>query len=164
MSSAKSNTDSAAANIRHQAEQRVLTLVRQMFELATTQPGMFAALFADLFRPYGIPPSPLHKALHDAARQAGWSLPSVNARRRQHIAAQGRKIQRDDDLAMRRVCVSYIFKQLRPSLQAKPASVGTAQAIIGRLEKLRFPRKPPMTVRTIQEDIRFMKENGNFGI
>jgi hypothetical protein len=164
MNSEKSDTSSAAGNIRQQAEAHVLTLIRQMYESATTQRKMFVALFADLFRPYGIPPSPLHQALHDAARQAGWSLPSVNARRRQHIAAQARKIQRDDDLTLRRVCVSYIFKQLRPSLQAKPASVGTAQAIIGRLEKLPFKRKPPMTVRTIQEDIRFMRENGNYGV
>jgi hypothetical protein len=29
----------------------------------------------DLFRPYGIPPTPLHEAVQDAARQAGWIPP-----------------------------------------------------------------------------------------
>ena len=29
----------------------------------------------DLFRPYGIPPSPLHEVVQEAARQAGWIPP-----------------------------------------------------------------------------------------
>ena len=29
----------------------------------------------DLFRPYGIPPSPLHEVVQEAARQAGWTPP-----------------------------------------------------------------------------------------
>lgn len=164
MSSKKAETSPVPGNIQEQAEQQLLTLLRQMLELAAKQHELFVALFTDLFRPYGMPPSLLHEALHEAAKHAGWTARSPRAQRRQHLAAQGRKIQREDDLALRRVCVSYIFKQLRPSLRAKPASVGTAQAIIGRLQKLPIERMPPMTIRTIQEDIRFMRKNGNFGI
>jgi hypothetical protein len=164
MSSKKGRTSPVPGNNQQQTELQLLTLLRQMFELAATQRELFVALFADLFRPFGIPSSLLHEALHEAAKHAGWTGPSPRAQRRQHLAAQGRKIQREQDLALRRVCVSYIFKQLRPNLRAKPASVGTAQAIIGRLQEYPIERMPPMTVRTIQEDIRFMRKNGNFGI
>ena len=57
-----------------------------------------------------------------------------------------------------------LFKKLPARLQAKHGSLGTAQAILGRLDELPFDRKPPMTVRTIQADIKFMREDGNFGI
>ena len=96
---------------------------------------------------------------------AGWSIArSANAQRRQQVAARARQVQREEDLAHRRVLVALLFRQLRPGLQKRPASLGTAQAIIGRLQKLPFDRTPPMTVPTIQEDIRFIKKNGNFGI
>ena len=121
-------------------------------------------LFAGLLQPYGIPPTPLHDVLCEAAKRAGWTPPYAKARLRQQAAARGRTIQRQEDLALRRVLVSYSFKQLRPGLQAKPASLATAQAIIRRLDDLPFARRPPITVRTIQEDIRFMRKNGNFGI
>ena len=121
-------------------------------------------LFAELLRPYGIPPTPLHEVLHEAAKRAGWAPPSARVKRRQQAATRGRNIQRAEDLAHRRILVAHIFKTLRPGLQAKSGSTGTAQAIIGRLDDLPFDRKPPITVRTIQEDLRYMKENGHFGI
>jgi hypothetical protein len=121
-------------------------------------------LFAQLLRPYGRPPTPLHEVLYEAAGRAGWTPPSAKALARQQTAARGRNSQREEDMAHRRVLVGYLFKQLGRGLRAKPASLGTAQAIIGRLDDLPFYRKPPMTVRTIQADIKFMRENGNFGI
>ena len=58
--------------------------------------------------------------------------------------------------------VSGLFKELPSRLQAKPGSLGTAQAILGRIDE--FPwdkvRKPPMTVRTIQADIEFLRKEG----
>jgi hypothetical protein len=120
-------------------------------------------LFAGLLREGVIPASPLHDILQEAAKWAGWTPPSAKAQRRQQLAAKGRKKQREEDLALRRVMVSHIFKTLPPRLKAKPSSIRTAQAIIGRLEQLPFERKPPMAIRTIQEDIRSMQENGAFG-
>ena len=117
--------------------------------------------------PYGAPPAflqELREVLHEAAKRAGWHPPSVKAQLRQRAAARGRKIQREDDLALRRVFVAIFFKELRPGLRGKPGSLGTAQAILGRLEKMKLDRMPPMTVRTVQADIKFLKENGNFGI
>jgi len=125
---------------------------------------LLVGLFADLLRPTAVPPTLLHEALNEAAKQAGWTPQSSKAKRRQKAAARGRALQRKLDQALRRIFVADIYKQLRPGLRADPSSIGTAQAIIGRLEKLRLDRMPPMSVRTIQEDIRQMKKNGNFGI
>lgn len=97
-------------------------------------------------------------------KQALGTQPSAAAQRRQQTAARGRQKQREEDLAHRRILVAYIFRKLPLRLRAKPSSTGTAQAIIGKLDKLPFERKPPMTVRTIQLDILDMKRNGNFNI
>lgn len=151
-------------NAVRQLEADLLALVGQMMSLTLEQRKAVTVLFTELLRPHVMPPTILHGVLQEAARRAGLVPPSANAQRRQQVAAQGRKIQRELDMAHRRVLVSYIFKQLRPDLQARPASLGTAQAIIGRLDRLPFERKPPITVRTIQEDIRFMRKDGNFSI
>jgi hypothetical protein len=120
--------------------------------------------FTELLRPHGIPPTPLHDVLHEAAKRAGWRLPSAKAKNRQKAAARGRNVQRRQDLAMRRLAAAWAFKGLPARLQRKPQSTATAQAIIRRVDQLKLPRKPPMTVRTIQSDISFLKNNGNFGI
>jgi hypothetical protein len=146
------------------AQDDVLALLAQGKKLAIEEPKFLIAVFAQLLRPYGIPPTPLHEVLHEAAKAAGWTVPSEKAQFRQKVAAGGRKIQREHDLAHRRVLVAYLFRRLRANLRAKPSSTGTVQAIIGRLDQLPFDRRPPMTVRTIQADIKFMKDNGNFGI
>ena len=73
-------------------------------------------------------------------------------------------MQRQDDLAWRRLMVSHFFKQLPQRLRDKHASTATAQAIIKRIDDLNPKWRPPITVRTVQEDIRDMKANGNFGI
>jgi hypothetical protein len=120
----------------------------------------------ELLKPYAIPTSDLQEVLHKAAIAAGWRLPSPKANLRQFAAARGRKTQQENSLAHRRLLVSFFFKELPLRLQSKYGSLATAQAIIGRIEELRWDtvRKPPMTVRTIQADIKFLRENGNFGI
>ena len=140
-------------------------VLRQLADLARV-PAL-VDLFAELLQPYyGIPPTPLHEVLHEAAKRAGWAPPSASAKAQhpQRVAARGRTIQREQDLALRRILVAYVFKQLQPGLQATPSSKGTAQAIISQLKKLPFDRVPPMSVRTIKADIFYMKKNGNFGI
>jgi hypothetical protein len=144
--------------------ENVLALVSHGGELTAKTRKALVEVFAELIEPYGMPTTPLHEVLREAAQRAGWTPPFAKARLRQRAAARGRTIQREQDLAHRRILVAYVFKQLRPSLQAKPGSLGTAQAIIRRLEELPFDRKPPITVRTIQADILYMRKNGNFGI
>ena len=145
----------------------LLTIVGLILNCSVTERRALVGLFAELLDPDGLvvgPAAVIRKILYEAAERAGWNLLSGKARRRQEVAAPGRNKQRQEDLASRRILVSYIFKQLKPGLRAKPGSLGTAQAIIGRLEKLHFSRPTPMTVRTIQEDLRFIRGNGNFGI
>jgi hypothetical protein len=130
------------------------------------EPRPLVEIYTELLDPYGIAVLPLQEALREAAIRAGWRLPSPKADLRQRTAARGRKTQRDEDLAHRRLLVSYFFKKLPLRLQSKYGSLATAQTIIRKIEELPWDkvRKPPMTVRTIQADIKFLKENGNFGI
>ena len=127
-------------------------------------PKSLVEVYTELLEPYAIATSPFQEVLREAAERAGWRLPSAKAALRQRTAASGRKVQRQEDLAHRRLLVASFFKELRAEMRAKPSSLGTAQAILGKLEKLKFERRPPMTVRTVQADIKFMHENGNFGI
>jgi hypothetical protein len=128
------------------------------------KPKTLVELFTELLEPCAIPTSDRQEVLQQAAIRAGWRRPSAKAQLRQQVAAQHRKIQREEDLALRRVFIAIFFKTLRPGLQAKPGSLGTAQAILGKLEAMKLERHPPMTVRTIQADIKFLRENGNFGM
>jgi hypothetical protein len=132
--------------------------------LIVKKPKPLVEQYTELLKPYGIATSPRQEVLHEAAKRAGWRLPSGKADLRQRAAASGRKTQREEDLAHRRLLVMIFFKKLAPALRAKPGSLGTAQAILGRLDDLPWDRQPPMTVRTIQADIKYMRENGNFGI
>ena len=108
---------------------------------------------AKMLRPCAIPTSPLHHALQKAAKKS-----------RQKTAAAGRVAQRRQDMAMRRLAVAMLFRELPDRRKKEPASLATAQALIGRLEKHfgNLKRAPQFTVRTVQEDIREMRENGNF--
>jgi hypothetical protein len=139
-------------------------LLVQASQLTAKEHEALVERFTELLQPYGMPPTPLHEVLHEAAKRAGWQPSSAKVQARQQTAARGRTIQREHDLAHRRVLVAIVFKKLGRRLQEKPSSIGTAQAIIRRLDELPFDRKPPMTIRTIQADILFMRKNGNFGI
>jgi hypothetical protein len=131
------------------------------------KPKSLVEIFAELLDPDSTPPPPLQalrEVLQEAAERAGWKHGSAREQLRQRAAARGRTTQRNEDLAIRRVFVANFFQKLRPGLRAKPGSLGTAQAILGRFDEVKLGRKPPMTVRTIQADIQFLKKNGNFGI
>jgi hypothetical protein len=110
-----------------------------------------------------VPASPLSALLFDANGRAGWERPSSKAPLLQVKGGKGRGRQLKQNMAVRRILVACCFKKLPKSLQAKPKSRGTAQAIIGRLQGLQL-KIPSMAERTIQEDIRVMQKNGNFGI
>lgn len=96
----------------------------------------------------------------------GLAPPLGKIQQRQKVAARARTNQREEDLALRRILVAHLFKLLPLRLRKKPSSAATAQAIIGRLEEalVLIERKPPITVRTIQEDIRFMRKNRILGM
>jgi hypothetical protein len=163
----KSGASAKTAVDRLEALLKVLTVVSE-WELTPQEHKALVERFAELLQPTGYYAAsiPLRRALCAAAQQAGWHLPSPRIQQRQRVAARGRTKQREEDLALRRLFVLHLFKRLPSRRQEKPGSTATAQAIIGRLEELlvRIVRKPPITVRTIQADILFMRKNGNFGI
>jgi hypothetical protein len=130
-------------------------------ELTPTECERLLEFYTDLLRSYPIPPSPLHEILHEAACLAGWREGSPAAAQRQKKAARARAEQRQQDLAYRRIMVSHVFKQLPQRLRDRPASIATAQAIIKRIDDATPKWRPPMTVRTVQEDIRYLKAHGD---
>jgi hypothetical protein len=124
------------------------------------------AAYAELLNPSGIiPASERHEILREAAKMAGWVEPSFAMESRQKKAATARVVQRREDQAYRRIMVAYHFRHLPQRLRDKPSSTATAQAIMKRIDENNTSDwKPPMTESTVQEDIRYMKRNGNFGI
>jgi hypothetical protein len=143
-----------------------LTVVCE-WELTPLEYKALVERFVELLRPTGYRATePLHQLLREAAQRAGWHLPSPKIQQRQKVAARARTNQREEDLALRRILVAHLFKLLPLRLRKKPSSTATAQAIIGRLEEalVLIERKPPITVRTIQEDIRFMRKNRILGM
>jgi len=141
-----------------------LTVVSE-WELTPREHKALVERFAELLRPTGYYASiSLRQVLREAAQRAGWHLPSPKIQQRQKAAARGRTNQREEDLALRRIFVAHLFKRLPLRLRKNPSSTATAHNIIRGLDKLPFDRRPPMTVRTIQADILFMRRNGNFGI
>lgn len=109
-----------------------------------------------------VPTSPLSELMFDALKRAGWEPPYSKAQRLQVKGGKGRGRQLNQNMAVRRVFVAHFFKKLPKSLRARPQSLGTTQAIIRRLDGLKL-KIPSISDRTIQEDIRAMQENGNFG-
>jgi hypothetical protein len=145
----------------------VLELVSQWDDMNPKEHEALVERFAELLQPSGYRAAriPLCQVLREAAQRAGWHLPSPKIQQRQRAAARGRTNQREEDVALRRIFVSHLFKELPFRLRQKPSSTATAQVIIGRLEDLPWKtRKPPMTVRTIQADILFMRRNRLFGL
>lgn len=128
--------------------------------------------FTELLLPYGIPPTYLHEILQEAAKRAGrqraFELAQAHqktAQAHQKNAARGRTTQQQQDLALRRVLVSVLYKELKKEKpHYKPGAERTAKELLQKLKELPFGRKPPMSVRTIQEDIRWLIENGNWGV
>jgi hypothetical protein len=160
----KRGASAKMAGDRLEALLKVLTVVSE-WELTPQEHKALVERFTELLQPTGYCADiPVRRVLREAAQRAGWHLPSLKIQQRQKVAARGRTNQREEDLAVRRVFVAAFFKQLPLRLQKKPSSTATAQAIIRQLDKLRIGRKPPMTVRTIQADILFMRRNGIFGM
>jgi hypothetical protein len=94
--------------------------------------------WVDYFRPYGIPPSPLHEALQKAAMQAGWIPPW------DHIEQQNEKVTagkqsgyvRANRAAIRRYFVKFAFGRLKPANQMQPYSGHSLNALEAEYRRL----------------------------
>jgi hypothetical protein len=90
-----------------------------------------AKALSDLFRPYAIPPSPLHEAIQQAAEQAGWLPPLQRRQQEKQKVAAGKKsgavrAQRQD---LRRDFVKAAFDRLKPAHRSQPYSDHSIDAL-----------------------------------
>ncbi len=78
----------------------------------------------DLFLPYGIPPSPLHCAVQEAARQAGWTPPLYGEQLEAEKSAAGKQsgAARKARAEIRRFFVKTAFDRLKPGYRMQPFS------------------------------------------
>ena len=78
----------------------------------------------DLFRPYGIPPSPLHEVVQEAARHAGWTPPwdREEQQRQKKLAGKQSGVRRAGLTQIRR----SVVKVARTRLKSKRAPYSNA--------------------------------------
>jgi hypothetical protein len=84
-----------------------------------------------LFRPYAIPPSSLHEALQDAAKQAGW-LPPWGRKEQQSLKrAAGKRSgsRRAGRAQMRRSLINAARARLTPEQRRSPYSKASIDAL-----------------------------------
>ena len=79
----------------------------------------------DLFRPYGIKPTPLHEAVQEAAKKAGWTAPWDRYAEQLNKKAAGEKSGRARaGLAMmRRSLLREAHARLKPARRLHPFSI-----------------------------------------
>jgi hypothetical protein len=85
----------------------------------------------DLFRCYAIPPSPLHQALQEAARQAGWTPPRDHEQQQSQRKAAGKKSgdSRAGLADLRRSLVEIARGRLNPDHRYASYSVAALNAL-----------------------------------
>jgi hypothetical protein len=93
---------------------------------------------ADLFRWYGIPPSPLHEAAQEAARQAGWTPPWDREEQQAKKKVAGKKsgASRAGLAQMRRSLLTAARARLKPKYRKQPYANESIEAIERRYQKL----------------------------
>ena len=90
----------------------------------------------DLFRWYGIPPSPLHSVLQDAARQAGWTPPWERKEHRKEqttakkLAGKKSAHLRAGRASIRRIFVKEAFERLKPTHKFEPSAGESLTALM----------------------------------
>jgi hypothetical protein len=86
---------------------------------------------AELFQPYGIPPTPLHEAVQDAARQEGWTAPWDREEQKVQKKTAGKRsgAMRAGLAGMRRSLVREAHMRLKPSYRLHPFSTHSIDAL-----------------------------------
>jgi hypothetical protein len=85
----------------------------------------------ELFRWYAIPPTSLHQAVQEAARQEGWTPPWNREEQQNQKKAAGQKsgFMRGGRTAIRRHFIKTAFKRLEPAYRAQPYSDHSIDAL-----------------------------------
>jgi len=136
-------------------------VLRQLADLARV-PAL-VDLFAELLQPYyGIPPTPLHEVLHEAAKRAGWA-PLLHLQRLSILSGSPPAAELFSANRTWR-SVGYWSRTCSNNCGLASRQRLVQREPLSQLKKLPFDRVPPMSVRTIKADIFYMKKNGNFGI
>jgi hypothetical protein len=92
----------------------------------------------ELFRPYGIPPSPLHEALQNAATQAGWISPWDSEEQRAKKSEAGKKsgISRAGRAQIRLSLLNRARARLTPEERRSPYSEASLNALEATYQNL----------------------------
>jgi hypothetical protein len=87
--------------------------------------------WVEYFRPYGIPPSPLHEALQNAAMQAGWIPPWDREQEQDQKVVAGKRSGsvRAFRVQTRRFVVKAAFERLKPPYRVQPFSNDSITAL-----------------------------------
>jgi hypothetical protein len=94
--------------------------------------------WVDYFRWDGIPPTRLHEALQDGARQAGWTAPWELKDQKPQKKKAGKRsgISRGGRMEIRRSLVYNALRQLNPKHQTKPYSNTSLEALRRKYDHL----------------------------
>jgi hypothetical protein len=92
----------------------------------------------EFFRPYGIPPTPLHEALQEAARQAGWTAPwdREEQKTQKHMAGKKSGSMRAGRAKIRLLYVQAAFDRLKPAYRRQPFSEDSIFALQAEYRKV----------------------------
>jgi hypothetical protein len=92
----------------------------------------------DLFRRYGIPPSPLHWAVQEAARQEGWTPPWDREEQQSQKKMAGHKsgFMRAGRAGIRRHFIKTAFERLPLELRIQATSANSIDALMAEYRKL----------------------------
>ena len=117
-----------ALSAEHRHSRRLPTRLTVSLQLtkgrAARRTASVSTTLEDLFRPYGIPPSPLHEVVQEAARRAGWTPPwdREEKQRQKKLAGKQSGVRRAGLTQIRR----SVVKVARTRLKSKRAPYSNA--------------------------------------
>lgn len=101
------------------------------------EPVQLSTALRELFA-HVIPPTPLHQAVQDAARQAGWTSPWDREEQQSQKMTAGQRSGRIrfGRAEIRRIFVQAAFEGLKPAYQSQPFSSHSISALQAELDCL----------------------------
>jgi hypothetical protein len=101
----------------------------------------------DLFRPYGIKPTPLHEAVQEAARQAGWIAPwdRYAEQLKKKMAGKKSGLARAGRAGLRLPFVKEAFGRLKAAHRIQPFSEHSLDALQAKYREVIAESDDPAT-------------------
>ena len=109
------------------------------------KPKVTADPFVKFFQPYGVPPTPLHEALQEAARQAGWTAPwdREGQKTKKKMAGKKSGSMRAGRAKIRLLFVQAAYDRLKPAYRMQPFSNHSIDALETEYRKEIAKREDP---------------------